>query len=130
MFTISVLVMNRQSRPICLKFETILTKIQYNKLYFIWFRFYGPFKIISLISSRSLIRGERTQEYSEKNNLTFFCRTWRLTCDPSQARTTAVRDLMIKSQRSYPLGHEGPLINYIIFIIYHPVIWNTSNIFY
>ena len=66
--------------------------------------FYGRFKIISFISSRSLIRSAQKTGYPEKNHLTFRCRTWRLACDPSQARTTAV----IKSQRSHPLGHGGP----------------------
>ena len=64
-----------------------------------------PFKIISLIMSRSLIRDERKPEYLEKKHQTFRCRTWHFTCDSSEARTTAVRDLMIKSQRSYPVGH-------------------------
>ena len=63
------------------------------------------FKIISLITRRSLNRDERQPEYSEKNHLTFRYRTRRLICDPSEALTPAVRDLMIKSQRSYPVGH-------------------------
>ena len=53
----------------------------------VWFGFYGPFKNISLISSRSLIRGGGKPEYPEKNHLTYRCRTWHLTCDPSAART-------------------------------------------
>ena len=48
---------------------------------------YGPFKNISLISSRSLIRGGGKPEYPEKNHLTYRCRTWHLTYDPSEART-------------------------------------------
>ena len=34
------------------------------------FGFYGPFKNISLISSRSFIEGGRKPEYPEKNHLT------------------------------------------------------------
>ena len=55
--------------------------------FFFGFGFYGSFKIISLISSRSLIKGGRKPEYPEKNHLTYRCRTWHLTCDPSRART-------------------------------------------
>ena len=40
-------------------------------------------------------------EYPEKKYLTYRCRTRHLTCDPSVARTTAVREPMFKSQRSY-----------------------------
>ena len=36
----------------------------------------------------------------EKKHLTYRCRTWHLTCTPSEARTTAVRDPMFKSQHS------------------------------
>ena len=35
-----------------------------------------------------------------EKHLTYRCRTWHLTCTPSEALTTAVRDLMFKSQRS------------------------------
>ena len=38
--------------------------------FFFWFGFYGPFKNISLISSRSFIEGGRKPEYPEKNHLT------------------------------------------------------------
>ena len=55
--------------------------------FFFLFGFYGPFKNISLISSRLLIRGGGKPEYPEKNHLTYRCRTWHLTCDPSEART-------------------------------------------
>ena len=37
---------------------------------FFWFGFYGPFKNISLISSRSFIEGGRKPENAEKNHLT------------------------------------------------------------
>ena len=37
--------------------------------FFFWFVFYGPFKNISLISSRSFIEGGRKPEYPEKNHL-------------------------------------------------------------
>ena len=40
--------------------------------------FYGPFKNIALISSRSYIRGGPTPEYPEKKHLTYRCRTWHL----------------------------------------------------
>ena len=36
----------------------------------------------------------------EKKHLTYQCRTWHLTCAPSEVRTTAVRDLMFKSPHS------------------------------
>ena len=38
--------------------------------FFFWFGFYGPFKNISLISSRSFIEGGRKPENPEKNHLT------------------------------------------------------------
>ena len=38
--------------------------------FFFWFGFYGPFKNISLISSRSFIKGGRKPENPEKNHLT------------------------------------------------------------
>ena len=38
--------------------------------FFFWFGFYGPFKNISLISSRSFIKGWRKPENPEKNHLT------------------------------------------------------------
>ena len=38
--------------------------------FFFWFGFYGPFKNISLISSRSFIEGGRKPENPQKNNLT------------------------------------------------------------
>ena len=38
--------------------------------FFFWFGFYGPFKNISLISSRSFIEGGRKLENPEKNHLT------------------------------------------------------------
>ena len=49
--------------------------------------FYGSFKNISLISSGSLIKDGRKPEYSEKNHLTYRCRTWHLTCGPSGERS-------------------------------------------
>ena len=36
-------------------------------------------------------------------------RTWHLTCVPSEARTTVVRDLMFKSPHSEPLDRGSPL---------------------
>ena len=39
-------------------------------IFFILFGFYGPFKNISLISSRSFIEGGGKPEYPEKNHLT------------------------------------------------------------
>ena len=87
------------------------------------FRFYGPFKNISLISSRSLIRCRRNPGYPEKNHLAYRCRTWHLTCVPSEARTTAVRDPIYKSQRSYPLDHGGPYDRKNIRI-YELVLWS------
>ena len=59
----------------------------------VMYRFYSPFKNISLILSGLLIRGGL-----EKNHLTNECRTWHLICVPSEARTTVVRDTMLKSQ--------------------------------
>ena len=38
--------------------------------FFFWFGFYGPFKNISLISSRSFTEGGRKPENPEKNHLT------------------------------------------------------------
>ena len=63
------------------------------------FGFYGPFKNILLISSRSLTRGGQKLGYLEKNHLTYWCRTGHLPCTPSEARTTAARDPMFKNQR-------------------------------
>ena len=56
-------------------------------------RVYDPFKSVSLVWSRSLIRGGRKPEYPEKNHLTYLCRTWHHTCTPSETRTTAVREV-------------------------------------
>ena len=62
--------------------------------YFFLFGFYGPFKNISLISSRSFIEGGRKPENPEKNHLTIRKQLGFPTYDPSEARTTAVRNLM------------------------------------
>ena len=48
----------------------ILSEIQTELFFFFWFGFYGPFKNISLISSRSFIEGGRKPENPEKNHLT------------------------------------------------------------
>ena len=85
------------------------------------FGFYGPFKNISLISSRSLIKswaktgvpGEKPPDLPIQNlashilykNVVIamkvsFLNKYVYTCNPSQARTTAVRDPMFKSHRS------------------------------
>ena len=56
--------------------------------FFFLFGFYGPFKNISLISSLSFIKGGQKLENPGKNHLTLPI------CDPSEAQTTAVRNLM------------------------------------
>ena len=77
--------------------------------FFFWFGFYGPFKNISLISSRSFIEGGRKPEYPEKNHLTIrkqnlaFPHMTRARLEPQRWET-----LWIKSQLSYPLGYGGP----------------------
>ena len=71
--------------------------------------FYSPFKNISLISSRSFIKCGQKLEDQGKNHLAIDIQNVSFPRDPSEARTTAVRDLMIKSQSSYPLGHGGLL---------------------
>ena len=45
--------------------------------FFLWFGFYGPFKNISLISSRSFIKGwAKTREAGEKTTWPSISRTW------------------------------------------------------
>ena len=65
-----------------------------------------------------LVRADHYQRWAkpevpEKNHLTFRCRTWRLTCCRARLVPTAVGDLMIKSQRSYPLSHGSPKRYYL-----------------
>ena len=63
--------------------------------FFFWFGFYVSFKNISLISSRSFIKGGRKPEYPGKNHLTIRKQNIafpHVTCDPSVTRTTAVRN--------------------------------------
>ena len=50
-------------------YDILLAKIFFF-FFFFWFGFYGPFKNISLISSRSFIEGGRKPENPEKNHLT------------------------------------------------------------
>ena len=50
---------------------------------FFLFGFYGPFKNISLISSRSFIKGGRKPEYPEKNHLTIRKQNLAFPHDPS-----------------------------------------------
>ena len=77
--------------------------------FFFWFGFYGPFKNISLISSRSFIKGGRKPENPEKNHLTIrkqnlaFPHMTRARLEPQRWETQ-----WIKSQLSYPLGYGGP----------------------
>ena len=59
--------------------------------------FYGPFKNISLISSRSFIKGGRKQENPGKNpgkNHLTIRKQLGFPRDLSETRTTAVRNLM------------------------------------
>ena len=70
---------------------------------FFRFGFYGPFKNISLISSRSFIEGGRKPENPEKNHLTI--RKQNLAF-PHMTR--ARLEPQPKSQLSYPLGYGGP----------------------
>ena len=60
----------------------------------IWFGFYGPFKNISLISSWSFIKGGRKLESWGKNQLTIRKQNLAFPRVLSEARTTAVRNLM------------------------------------
>ena len=57
--------------------------------------FYVSFKNISLISSRSFIKAGRKPEYPGKKHLTIRKQNMafpHVTCDPSETRTTAVRN--------------------------------------
>ena len=57
--------------PNLAKIHWCLLKLSsWNFFFFFWFGFYGPFKNISLISSRSFIEGGRKPENPEKNHLT------------------------------------------------------------
>ena len=82
LLTFSILGKKRKSADVSLK---------YFFFSFFWLGFYSPFKNISLISSRSFIKGG--QEPGEKPP----DHPWAIlgfpTCDPSKARTTAVRNL-------------------------------------
>ena len=71
-----------------LKLMSLICKI------FFLFGFCGPFKNISLISSRSFIKGGRKPENPEKNHLTIRKQNLAFPRDPSEARTTAVGNLM------------------------------------
>ena len=51
-------------------FWTQVTQFPTFFFFFFWFGFYGPFKNISLILSRSFIEGGRKPENPEKNHLT------------------------------------------------------------
>ena len=51
-----------------LSWYTFYLELHYVEIF--WFGFYGPFKNISLISSRSFIEGGRKPENPEKNHLT------------------------------------------------------------
>ena len=73
------------------------------------FGFYGPFKNISLISSRSFIKDGQKPESPGKNHLTTrkqnlaFPHVTRVRLEPQRWETK-----WIKSQLSYPLGYGGP----------------------
>ena len=61
---------------------------------FFLFRFYGPFKNISLILSQSFIKGGQKLVNPGKNHLTICKQNLAFQRDQSEARTTAVRNLM------------------------------------
>ena len=61
----NILISNKLTRAI-----SIHQNILISNFFFFWFGFYGPFKNISLISSRSFIEGGRKPENPEKNHLT------------------------------------------------------------
>ena len=63
-------------------------------IFFSLFGFYNPFKNISLKWSKSFIKGGRKPENPEKNHLTIRKQNLAFPRDPSEARTTAVRNLM------------------------------------
>ena len=91
-----------------------ITLIRFFFFFFFWFGFYGPFKNISLISSRSFIEGGRKPENPEKNHLTIrkqnlaFPHMTRARLEPQLWETW-----WIKSQLSYPLGYGGPSFNQV-----------------
>ena len=78
-------------------------KCEGRRNFFFPFGFYGPFKNISLISSRSFIKGGRKPENLGKNHLTI--------CQQNLAFPPVTRarlEPQHKSQLSYPLGYGGP----------------------
>ena len=79
---------------------------------FFWHGFYGPFKNISLISSRSFIKGGRKPENPGKNHLTI-CKQNLAFPHVTQTRLEPQRweTWWIKSQFSYLLGYGGPRIS-------------------
>ena len=87
--------------------------------FFFWFGFYGPFKNISLISSRSFIKGRQKPENPRKDHLTIrkqnlaFPHVTQARLEPQRWET-----YWIKGQLSYPLSCGGPqfcLISWRVF---------------
>ena len=99
--------------------------------FFFWVGFYGPFKNISLISSRLFIKDGRKPENTGKKHLTIckqnlaFPHVTQARLKPQQWETQ-----WIKSQLSCPLGYGGPLdiLRYFRrFCKHSPSLFHTSR---
>ena len=75
--------------------------------FFLSFGFYGPFKNIPLISSRSIIKGGRKPGNPGKKRAATHKQNLAFPHSPSEARTTAVRNLMDEESALLSTGLRG-----------------------